>query len=226
LSEHASIGITGQPERDDSSEPDSVVSPAWTSRGPRRSEGDARRRGWTKSEPPPRADVSDGRARVYDACVRRTSRRVAACGEATTRVACALPSDEAPRGVYSHDARARRANARLGGQKQGRARRRDEFPGRAGQDRARGRPRVRPRRVFAARFKTPDAALTRFFRHLLRSLISLLTSPLTPPFTLNPKPKTHFFRTAVTQTHAGRAASRRRVWLSSSAPTWWAPTRT
>jgi hypothetical protein len=28
LSEHASIGITGQPERDDSSEPDSVVSPA------------------------------------------------------------------------------------------------------------------------------------------------------------------------------------------------------
>lgn len=140
----------------------SVVSPAGR-HGPRRSEGDARRRGWTKSEPPPRADVSDGRARVYDACVRRTSRRVAACGEATTRVACALPSHEAPRGVYSLDARARRANARLGGQKQRRARRRDEFPGRAGQDRARGRPRVRPRRVFAARFKTPDAASSAFF---------------------------------------------------------------
>ena len=86
----------------------------WASRGPR----DARQkatRADAKTEPPPRAAVAGGRARVYDACVRRTSSRVTR-GEAQPRVACALTRDKAPRGVYSLDASARRANARLRGQ--------------------------------------------------------------------------------------------------------------
>ena len=86
----------------------------WASRGPRRARQKATRAD-AKTEPPPRAAVAGGRARVYDACVRRTSSRVTR-GEAQPRVACALTRDEAPRGVYSLDASARRANARLRGQ--------------------------------------------------------------------------------------------------------------
>jgi hypothetical protein len=86
----------------------------WASRGPRRARQKATRAD-AKTEPPPRAAVAGGRARVYDACVRRTSSRVTR-GEAQPRVACALTRDKAPRGVYSLDASARRAKARLRGQ--------------------------------------------------------------------------------------------------------------
>ena len=71
----------------------------WASRGPRRARQKATRAD-AKTEPPPRAAVAGGRARVYDACVRRTSSRVTR-GEAQPRVACALTRDEAPWGVYS-----------------------------------------------------------------------------------------------------------------------------
>ena len=80
----------------------------WASRGTRRRARQKATRADAKTEPPPRAAVAGGRARVYDACVRRTSSRVTR-GEAQPRVARVPSRVTRHRGVCTRSTRVRGA---------------------------------------------------------------------------------------------------------------------